>query len=106
MVAVAQGGVEAVQKDIELPPSWVDHLVITKKGTIACSSASTSLFLVEFQERYPHCRKTYFYKKTRVEKYAPYHMKDGIVLKISEFADYDCKFGSNLARRIACNAMI
>ncbi|CAF1062156.1 unnamed protein product [Adineta ricciae] len=67
---------EATQKDIELPPSWVDHLVLTKK---------------EFQERYPHCRKTYFYKKTRVEKYAPYHMKDGIILKVSEFADYDFK---------------
>lgn len=47
--------------------------------------------LADFQKRYPSSRKTYFYKKTRVEKYAPYSVKDGIVLKVSEFADYDCK---------------
>ncbi len=52
--------------------------------------------ILDFQKRYPNSRKTYFYKKTRVEKYAPYSMKDGIVLKVSEFADYDCKFKSNL----------
>lgn len=52
--------------------------------------------LSDFQKRYPNSRKTYFYKKTRVEKYAPYSMKDGIVLKVSEFADYDCKLKSNL----------
>ncbi|CAF0770374.1 unnamed protein product [Rotaria sordida] len=68
--------VETTQKDIELPPSWVLTLNITPK---------------DFQKRYPHSRKTYFYKKTRVEKYAPYSMKDGIVLKVSEFADYDFK---------------
>ncbi len=50
--------------------------------------------LSDFQKRYPNSRKTYFYKKTRVEKYAPYSVKDGIVLKVSEFADYDCKFQS------------
>ena len=47
--------------------------------------------LLDFQKRHPNSRKTFFYKKTRVEKYAPYSMKDGIVLKVSEFADYDCK---------------
>lgn len=47
---------------------------------------------LDFQKRYPSSRKTYFYKKTRVEKYAPYSMKDGIVLKVSEFADYDCEW--------------
>lgn len=46
----------------------------------------------DFEKRYPNSRKTCFYKKTRVEKYAPYSMKDGIVLKVAEFADYDCKF--------------
>ena len=46
---------------------------------------------LDFQKRHPNSRKTFFYKKTRVEKYAPYSMKDGIVLKVSEFADYDCK---------------
>ncbi|CAF2532014.1 unnamed protein product [Rotaria sp. Silwood2] len=68
--------VEATQKDIELPPSWVLPLNVTPK---------------DFEKRYPSSRKTYFYKKTRVEKYAPYSMKDGIVLKVSEFADYDFK---------------
>ncbi|CAF0982733.1 unnamed protein product [Adineta steineri] len=71
-----KGTAETTQKDIEVPPSWVRHLDLTP---------------AEFQNRYPHSRKTYFYKKTRVEKYAPYFMKDGIVLKISEFADYDFK---------------
>ena len=51
-----------------------------------------SISLLDFQKRHPNSRKTFFYKKTRVEKYAPYSMKDGIVLKVSEFADYDCKF--------------
>ncbi|CAF4302049.1 unnamed protein product, partial [Rotaria magnacalcarata] len=59
--------VEATQKNIELPPSWVCPLNITAK---------------DFEKRYPNSRKTYFYKKTRVEKYAPYNMKDGIVLKV------------------------
>jgi hypothetical protein len=49
------------------------------------------IFIVDFETRYPGSRKTLFYKKTRVEKYAPYSTKDGLVLKISEFADYDCK---------------
>jgi hypothetical protein len=77
-----------------LPPSWVLPLNISPKGLIHIQSLNSILLtiLVDFQKRHPNFRKTFFYKKTRVEKYAPYSMKDGIILKVSEFADYDCKF--------------
>lgn len=91
-----QPATEAAQKDIELPPSWVQPLNLTSKGihiSVVFFPACIIVFsYLDFQKRYPNFRKTYFYKKTRVEKYAPYSMKDGIVLKVAEFADYDCKF--------------
>ncbi|CAF1082366.1 unnamed protein product [Adineta steineri] len=65
-----------IHKDINLPLSWVMPLDITPKN---------------FQKRYPKSHKIYYFKKTCVEKYAPYSKKDGIVLKISEFDDYNCK---------------
>ncbi|UJR09242.1 hypothetical protein I4U23_013488 [Adineta vaga] len=66
-------------KDIDLPPSWVHPLDITPKS------------FNYFQKRFPNAHKTYYFKKTCVQKYAPYSMKDGIVLKVSEFNDYDFK---------------
>ncbi|CAF1491863.1 unnamed protein product [Adineta ricciae] len=65
-----------IPNEIDLPLSWVDPLDITSK---------------HFQKRYPNARKTCYFKKTCVQKYAPYSMRDGIVLKVLEFDDYDFK---------------
>ncbi|CAF1459778.1 unnamed protein product [Adineta ricciae] len=65
---------DTIPNEIDLPLSWVDPLDITSKN---------------FQKRYPNARKTCYFKKTCVQKYAPYSMKDGIVLKVLEFDDYD-----------------
>ena len=41
----------------------------------------------EFQQRYPNGSKKYFYRKSVVEKFSPYKLRDGLVLKINEFRD-------------------
>lgn len=32
-----------------------------------------------------------FFKKCKVEKFAPYLLNDNLILKISEYEDYECK---------------
>lgn len=45
--------------------------------------------LLEFEKRFPNGTKTTFYKKTKVERYAPYLQSNGLVQKITIYDDYD-----------------
>ncbi len=65
-----------MEKHLDLPPSWVDMIEITPR---------------EFEKRCPQGKKVIFYKKCKVEKFAPYLLKDNMVLKVSEYADYESK---------------
>jgi hypothetical protein len=41
----------------------------------------------DFEKRCPEGRKVIHYKKCKVEKFAPYLLKDNMVLKITEYLD-------------------
>ena len=74
---------------------WTSHQKVPSHINLSIHAPTTSFVHLQiFKNVILMLEKTYFYKKTRVEKYAPYSTKDGIVLKVSEFADYDCKWRS------------
>lgn len=62
--------------DFDLPPSWVAPLEISLK---------------EFQTRCPYGKKTKLYKKAKIEKFAEYLLKDGLVSSLSSYSDYELK---------------
>lgn len=47
---------------------------------------------LDFERRCPEGKKVMFYKKCKVEKYAPYLLKDNMILKITEYLDSESKF--------------
>ncbi|XP_066590690.1 dynein regulatory complex subunit 7 [Prorops nasuta] len=44
---------------------------------------------LDYQKRYPNGNKTIFYKRTKVELYAPYVQEDGLVQRITIYEDLD-----------------
>lgn len=46
---------------------------------------------VEFQTRCPYGKKTKLYKKAKLEKFAEYLLKDGLVSSLGSYNDYECK---------------
>ncbi|CAH3167529.1 unnamed protein product [Porites lobata] len=62
--------------DFDLPPSWVSPLEISLK---------------EFQTRCPYGKKTKLYKKAKLEKFAEYLIKDGLVSSLGSYNDYELK---------------
>jgi hypothetical protein len=56
---------------LDLPPSWVDKLDISKE---------------QFESKCPNGTKTTLYKNAKYEVFAEYHRKDGMVKRISYFA--------------------
>ncbi|XP_046490335.1 dynein regulatory complex subunit 7 isoform X1 [Neodiprion pinetum] len=63
-----------MDKHLDMPASWVEKI---------------SLSSVAFERRYPGGSKTIFYKKAKVELYAPYVQRDGLIQKITLFEDYE-----------------
>ncbi|ESN89877.1 hypothetical protein HELRODRAFT_149332, partial [Helobdella robusta] len=55
------------------PPSWTNPINIS---------------LADFQKKCPNGRKVILYKKTKLEKFAPNLMPDGVVLRLSLFEDH------------------
>ena len=45
----------------------------------------------EFERRCPEGKKVIVYKKCKVEKFAPYLLKDNMVLKVTEYLDNESK---------------
>ncbi|XP_002741356.1 dynein regulatory complex subunit 7-like [Saccoglossus kowalevskii] len=60
------------EKHLDLPPSWVKTLCLT---------------LREFQTRCPSGKKTLLYKRAKLEKFAEYLNKNGLVTKLSVYED-------------------
>jgi len=60
------------KKTLDIPPSWVGPIVITPR---------------EFQMRCPKGKKTKLYKRAKLEKFANYLMKDGLVSRLSVYED-------------------
>jgi len=42
-----------------------------------------------YENRFPNGSKTILYKKTKLEKFAPHMQEDGLVTRITTYADYD-----------------
>ncbi|XP_043511887.1 dynein regulatory complex subunit 7 [Frieseomelitta varia] len=68
-----ESGVEH-EKHLDMPASYVDQINISE---------------AEFEKRFPNGTKTTFYKRTKVERYAPYLQPNGLVQKITIYDDYD-----------------
>lgn len=65
-----------VEKHLDMPPSWVEPL---------------SLSLKEYQTRCPQGKKSVLYQRAKLEKFAHYLNKDGLITKLSIYHDKDCK---------------
>ncbi|XP_011446060.2 dynein regulatory complex subunit 7-like isoform X1 [Crassostrea angulata] len=61
-----------VEKYLDMPPSWVDALKLSHR---------------DFQMRCPHGKKTKVYKRAKLEKFAHYLMKDGLISRLSVYED-------------------
>ncbi|XP_076316202.1 coiled-coil domain-containing protein lost boys isoform X1 [Tachypleus tridentatus] len=56
----------------EIPLSWVNHL---------------SVSVEDFQKRFPYGKKVMLYKHAKIEHYAPFMLKDGLVRRLSVYSD-------------------
>lgn len=50
------------------------------------------ILIKEFQTRCPFGKKTKLYKKAKIEKFAEYLLKDGLVSSLSSYNDYECEY--------------
>ncbi|KAI9350126.1 hypothetical protein BDR26DRAFT_851892 [Obelidium mucronatum] len=57
---------------LDLPPSWVDRITITKE---------------QFESKCPSGSKTMLYRNARVETFAEYHRMDGMISRYTFFAE-------------------
>jgi len=57
---------------VDMPPSWTENILITPK---------------DFDNRCPAGKKVKLYKKAKLEKFASYLMKDGLVSRLSVYGD-------------------
>ncbi|XP_043255120.1 dynein regulatory complex subunit 7-like [Colletes gigas] len=62
------------EKHLDMPFSYVQEINISDQ---------------EYERRYPNGAKTIFYKKTKVELYAPYIQPNGLIQRITLYDDYD-----------------
>lgn len=58
----------------------------------------------EFEKRYPGGSKTVLYKKAKLELYAPYAQRDGLVQKITLYEDYEYMIPINVYETYANRA--
>ncbi|CAK9808607.1 Dynein regulatory complex subunit 7 [Anthophora plagiata] len=63
------------EKHLDMPFSYVKEIDISVQ---------------EFERRYPNGTKTIFYKKAKVELYAPYLQIDGMLQRVTVYDDYEC----------------
>ncbi|XP_069510353.1 dynein regulatory complex subunit 7 [Ambystoma mexicanum] len=66
---------EKEQAIFNMPPSWVEPITVSPK---------------EFETRSPEGKKVVHYKKSRLEKWAPYLMEDGLVSRLTVYQDAEC----------------
>jgi len=59
---------------LDMPPPWFPGLSIDRD---------------KFANLYPSGVKTTIYKKTKVERFAPYNQPDGLIRRIRKYQDYD-----------------
>ncbi|XP_043083581.1 dynein regulatory complex subunit 7 isoform X1 [Puntigrus tetrazona] len=68
-------------KVFEMPPSWVTKINISP---------------ADMEMRYPGGMKVIQYRKAKLEKFAPYLLKDGLVTKLTTYEDIECTQASTI----------
>ncbi|XP_070159520.1 dynein regulatory complex subunit 7 [Polyergus mexicanus] len=77
---VVQQDTDEIEKDVkqdkhlDMPASYVNEIQIHS---------------LDFERRYPRGSKTIFYKKAKVELYAPYFQMDGLIQRVTVYEDYE-----------------
>ncbi|XP_025105160.1 dynein regulatory complex subunit 7-like [Pomacea canaliculata] len=61
-----------VEKHLDMPPSWVEPLKLSQR---------------DYEMRCPQGKKVKLYKRAKLEKFAHYLMKDGLVSRLSVYED-------------------
>ena len=64
---------ELGQEVLDMPPPWPNKLYISRYA---------------YNNRTPLSTQTFYYQKTRVDKFAPYSQNDGLILRIFKFKDF------------------
>ncbi|KAK2581699.1 hypothetical protein KPH14_002186 [Odynerus spinipes] len=62
------------ERHLDMPFSYVNEIYIDSS---------------DFEQRYPHARKTILYKKAQVDLYSPYSRVDGLIQKVTTYDDYE-----------------
>ncbi|KAL1247382.1 hypothetical protein QQF64_022758 [Cirrhinus molitorella] len=68
-------------KVFEMPPSWVTKIDISP---------------ADMEMRYPGGMKSILYRRAKLEKFAPYLLKDGLVTKLTTYKDIECTQSSTI----------
>ena len=63
---------------------------ISKVAILLISDISI-FFFTDFQMRCPQGKKMKLYKRAKLEKFAKYLMKDGLVCRLSVYQDRECE---------------
>lgn len=58
-------------------------------------------FFADMEMRYPGGMKILQYRKAKLEKFAPYLLKDGLVTKLTTYKDLECKTLNDFCRFIS-----
>ncbi|XP_051166732.1 dynein regulatory complex subunit 7 isoform X2 [Leptopilina boulardi] len=64
----------AQEKHLDMPGSYVNQIEIHS---------------LDFERRYPNGKKTTFFKKTKVEQFAPYFNENGLIERVTIYDDYE-----------------
>lgn len=67
-----------------------DFIAFATSIVIIYDSFIELVLFLDFQMRCPHGKKTKLYKKAKLEKFAHYLMKDGLVSRLSIYGDKEC----------------
>ena len=68
---------EDVEEEGDMPGSWVREIVLP---------------LEDLQRRCPQGKKTVLYKQAKYEIFAEYLMQDGMIARLTEYADSACTY--------------
>ena len=52
--------------------------------------------MIDYELRYPKGNKTISYYRSRVEKFAPYHIHDGLILRITQYKDSESEIHTHM----------
>ncbi|KAK3597164.1 hypothetical protein CHS0354_038091 [Potamilus streckersoni] len=63
---------EELEKQMDMPPTWVEPIRLSRK---------------DFEMRCPQGKKVKLYKRAKLEKFAHYLMRDGLICKLSVYED-------------------